>query len=92
MKTVYKKPEIRIEHFTLSQTIADGCGATHDSTLGGPNHWTKATCGWVVGSEVYWSSIPACDDGTGEAYPEGWDGLGGICYNNPEGGASIFSS
>lgn len=91
MKAVYKKPEIRIERFTLSQTIAS-CGAAQDSTLGGPNQGTKATCGWVVGSEVYWSSLPACDDGTGEAYPEGWDELGGVCYNNPNGGTTIFSS
>ena len=91
MKAVYKKPEIRIERFTLSQTIAS-CGAVQDSTLGGPNQGTKAVCGWVVGSEVYWSSRPACDDGTGEVYPEGWDGLEGVCYNNPNGGTTIFSS
>lgn len=91
MKKVYEKPVLRVEHFALSQSIAS-CGAAHTSNVGGPNHWSKTTCGWVVGNEVYWSTLPACDDGSGEAYPEGWDDLGAVCYNNPGGGNTIFSS
>lgn len=91
MKQVYKKPQLHIEHFVLSQSIAS-CGAAHTSSIGGPTQWSKETCGWKVGDEVYWSSIPGCDDGSGEAYPEGWDDLKGVCYNNPNGGNTIFSS
>lgn len=91
MRKAYTKPQIHIEKFILSQSIAS-CGAAHISSLGGPNHWSKDTCGWVVGDEVYWSAFPACDDGSGEVYPEGWDGLTGVCYNNPSGGNTIFSS
>lgn len=92
MKEVYVKPQLHIEQFVLTQSIAS-CGAVAGgNSLGRPNHWSKTDCGWVVGDEVYWSVLPGCDDGTGEAYPDGWDGLGAVCYNNPSGGNSIFSS
>lgn len=91
MKETYVKPQLHVENFVLTQSIAS-CGAAHTSSVGGPNHWSKATCGWVVGSEVYWSSVPACGESADDVYPEGWDGLEAVCYNNPSGGNTIFGS
>lgn len=91
MRKAYTKPQIHIEKFILSQSIAS-CGAAHTSSLGGPNHWSKKTCGWVVGNEVYWSSVPGCGNDLDDVYPEDWDELGAVCYNNPSGGNTIFSS
>lgn len=91
MKEVYEKPVLRIERFTLSQSIAS-CGAAHDSSLGHPNHWSKSECGWKVGDEVYWSSVPGCGEDEDDVYPEGWDGLEIACYNNPDGDTTVFSS
>lgn len=91
MKETYVKPQLRIEYFALSQSIAN-CGAAHISDIGGPTQWTKETCAWQVGNELYWSSVPACGLSEDDVYPEGWDGLKGVCYNNPNGGNTIFSS
>lgn len=88
MKAEYKKPFAHIEHFTLSQTIASGCGATPGGdTLGKPNHWDKTTCGWEMGNLVVWT-----DDNEGCTFKWGADDpMDGVCYNNPSDGG-IFSS
>lgn len=83
MKKVYKKPEVHMEHFTLSQSIALGCG----NPIGTPTQGSKDTCGWSDGFENYWLSPPAC----GDSYPEDFE-IEGICYDNPSGGATIFTS
>lgn len=78
-----------MEKFDLSQSIAAGCGAVAGgSSLGKPAHWNKDTCGWDLGNVILWvESTGHCnaDVGTNEDFE-------GICYNNPSGGSSIFSS
>lgn len=87
-KKPYVKPMLHYETFLLTQSIAAGCGAAHDSNLGGPNHGSKTTCGWNVGGVALWTES---NSGCNTPLDENADG-GGICYNNPNGGASIFSS
>ena len=89
MKQVYKKPTLHVEYFTLSQAIADGCGAViGGNTLGRPNHSSKETCGWQMGDLSYWV---AGTTGCGIPLDPDTEGVG-VCYNNPEGGNSIFNS
>ena len=89
MKKEYSKPGIIIENFELVQNIAAGCGAAHESDWGSPTHWSKATCGWeIIEGVIAWTKDSGvCNDFYGEN-----EGIGGICYNHPEGGATIFSS
>ena len=90
MKMKYVKPALVVETFTLTQSIATGCGVTSDSTLGDPNMWTKATCAWNVGGfTAFLADSPACEGA--EQVGEN-DDFFGVCYNNPNGGATIFGS
>lgn len=94
MKRTYCKPDLHIEYFTLSQSIAAGCGAAHwDELTGGPNHASKSTCGWTDSfGDVYWSTPEACGNGgNGYVVDEDFE-MDGVCYNNPNGGHSIFNS
>lgn len=89
MKKTYEKPQVCVEYFALSQNIAN-CGAAHLSDIGGPNHWSKTTCGWDWHdgtSDIAWASNPPCTELYGETAE-----INGICYNNPGGGYTIFSS
>lgn len=52
MKAVYKKPVLRLEYFTLSQSIAS-CGDFSDSTLGEPGNHQDRTCGWDMGKRIW---------------------------------------
>lgn len=89
MKKTYTKPSIQIEKFCLSQSIASGCGASSDSTLGRPSHGDKATCGWDMGNLVVWTG----DGSSGCNWPWGVDErFDSVCYNNPNGGMTIFGS
>lgn len=96
MKKQYSKPGIIVENFSISQNIATGCGAAHDSIWGSPNHWTKETCGWKnQWNQVLWYEKTICDNiiakpDPDNGIPEG--DVGGICYNNPVNGMTIFSS
>lgn len=90
MKERYVKPDLRVEYFTLSQSVANGgCGAPHwDDVMGGPNQVEKTTCGWDfgVGPAIWLLGIENCQ----EKWPD--EAVSGICYNNPDGGFSIFGS
>lgn len=90
MKQLYTKPVLMMEHFTLTQTVASGCGAVPGgNTTGRPAHWSKSTCGWEVGSDIIWV------EGANSNCNFDWgvdDEIEGICYNNPGGGNSIFTS
>lgn len=88
MKQTYVKPSIVVERFSLAQSIAAGC-APHNDGWGHCNHWSKSTCGWVLpdGVNIAWISAPVCNDFYGEN-----ESIYGICYNNPEGGMTIFGS
>lgn len=89
MKKTYVKPALAVESFVLSQSIAANCGVSGGETeWGRPCHGDKTICGWedILG-RVLWLSEPACKEIVGPDY-----GYGGICYNNPNGGATIFAS
>lgn len=89
MKKTYTRPELNVEYFSLTQNVASGCGALHNDELtGGPTHWSKTTCGWRDSwGDVYWTTIAIC----GTETPEDAE-IEGVCYNNPNGGHTIFSS
>lgn len=87
MKAVYKKPVLRLEYFTLSQSIAS-CGDFSDSTLGEPGNHQDRTCGWDMGNVTIWT-------GQGDSCDLWWgadDEYNGVCYNNPNPGLQIFGS
>ena len=85
----YVKPQLQVEYFTLSQNIASGCNVPGGgTTLGKPNHWTKETCGWDLGGWVVWTDY--AHKGVDEQTPD--KNIVGLCYNNPNGGCTIFSS
>ena len=85
----YVKPQLQVEYFTLSQSIANGCNVPGGgTTLGKPNHWDKATYGWDLGNWVIWSDSAKCWNEL--AGPE--ENIVGLCYNNPNGGCTIFNS
>ena len=88
MKKTYKKPIANVEFFTLTQNIAQGCGYKDENFIGFPTHADNASCGWNDGSgEIYWTSKPQC----GDAYSPDLE-IGEVCYNNPNGAATIFAS
>jgi len=89
MKKQYSKPGILIESFNISQNISSGCNSTPGgSSLGHVNHWSKTTCGWQSGNLSWWlEGNTKCIIPLGEE-----DDINGICYNNPSGGNTIFSS
>lgn len=89
MKGKYVKPQLNIEYFSLSQSIASGCGSVPGGNeLGKPSHWDKASCGWAMGDTVVWTEEnTGCNLKWGADDP--WDA---VCYNNPDGGNSVFSS
>jgi len=90
MKERYVKPAIYMESFALTQTIARNCGDTHTGTLGESTHYNENTCMWDLGGFTIFFIDNGCDDG-----PDGPDDeyeIEALCYNNPDGGRSIFSS
>ena len=86
MKENYVKPKLLLESFTLSQTIAESCGASHDSTLGEPTHYDATTCEWDVGGFTLF--FEHCDLNM-EDFNNNYETL---CYGNPNGGQTVFSS
>lgn len=94
MKEIYCKPHLRVERFTLTQNIASSCGGTApDATWGAPSLADKATCGWQLfpadGAPIIWLDAAAsnCTQTAGAS-----DEINGICYNNPAGIFTIFTS
>ena len=83
MKKQYSKPGIIIEDFAIAQNIASNCG-----NAGGHKH-THAyqdVCTWMVEDvSVFTDSNFNCEIPImpGERFED-------ICYNNPDGGISIF--
>lgn len=89
MKKTYTKPMIAIEKFNLTQTVAQSCGVDRSSnTVGVPSSADKSTCGWDVGGTILWVGPT-----TGCNFPvdENTE-VNGMCFNNPNGGATIFAS
>ncbi len=103
MKDRYVAPKIVIESFKLSQSIARPCGDNHEGTLGESTHYNESTCQWIMNDEViFFSSTPCADWATyfdeednaenmEENYGDNFD-INGVCYNNPTGVQTIFSS
>ena len=85
MKEQYVKPTIIFESFSLTQSIAKDCGDEHTGTLGQSTHYDRYTCAWDLGDFTIFLSH--CDMALDED-----EEIEGFCYNNPEGGQSIFSS
>ena len=84
MKRVYVKPTLYIEQFTLTQTIASGCGDNLDFSMA--THTSIENCGWEVAPGlILFMSFDICNLPT-----EYYDGV--VCYNAPAGGNNVFSS
>lgn len=79
MKKTYSKPSLRIESFSFSQSIANGCGS---QPMGGmPTVAGDGSCGWEIGGSVFFNDgIAACAQGE----------LPGLCYNAPQEGMAVF--
>lgn len=91
MKQKYEKPMILIERFTMTQSIAGMCSIGDSDEWGMPNSTSKDTCGWTMpdGYTTIWTS--SVGNGCGIAMgPE--DEFMGVCYNNPDGGLTVFGS
>lgn len=88
MKQTYTKPTLRVERFTIAQSIATSCGWVSGRTEGFPTQADKSACGWNDGwGDVYWVTAPVCTTPTSE------DAIvGEVCYNNPNGNFSVFAS
>lgn len=94
MRKEYVKPMAGIELFTLAQSIATYCsGLNKDAGLGEPTHYDENTCCWSLGNtSIFLTDNPTCEeqfDDEDEFFEE-YSFIG--CYNNPDGGTSVFSS
>lgn len=93
MKEAYVKPQLQVQFFALSQSIAASCSAglnsKSDTTLGKPGLWGKGACGWEIDAgTILWTQDSNCTVILG---PD--DSLDGVlCYNNPDGGLVAFHS
>lgn len=90
MKKKYMKPGIIIEDFKIAQNIATSCGINPGTgtNYGTPLHADPYTCAWDDGIDTFWTeNVLTC----GEKYDSDVP-IGGICYNNPEGGMKVFAS
>lgn len=90
MKEVYVKPQLHIEYFALSQSIASCWNVQPGgNTTGKPTQGDKTTCGWDLGGWVIWvNKQNGCvDEQAGEN-----EVIEGVCYNNPSGYTVAFSS
>lgn len=88
MEKKYVKPDVYVERFELSQTVAKSCGWTSDSTIGSPTHADIDVCGWnMEDGIVVFVTSPTC----AITMPVDTE-INGSCYNNPVGGQSIFAS
>ena len=88
MKETYVKPTIYVESFALAQSIARGCGDVHSGTVGQSTHKDEYSCAWDLnGMLLFLESNSACDFPMDEGVE-----IDGICYNNPDGGRTVFAS
>lgn len=89
MKSKYVKPELIMENFSLCQSIASGCdGHGASATMGAPLYASKDVCAWDVGGlAVFSNDVFACFIKVGPN-----DSYNNYCYDNPNGGITIFTS
>lgn len=89
MKKTYTKPALRLEYFTLTQSIARSCGWNDEDFFGSPTHGDNTTCGWKdVFGQVYWVTPAACEGASNSPDLV----IDEVCYNNPNGQPLIFAS
>ena len=82
MKKTYMKPDIYVESFSLTQSIAYGCTAQKNG-FGTPSSSDPNTCGWDVNGITYFAYgvNPGCTAGEFEY----------VCYNAPNGNVMFGS-
>lgn len=84
MKKQYSKPVIIIDDFTMAQNIATNCGNAGGNKH---NHADKFSCSWDIDGMTVFTDENIC-----EYALEPDESFGDICYNNPDGGTSVFGS
>lgn len=90
MKKMYTKPCFAVELFTMSQSIASGCDLPPEgSTFGSPNYGGKTECGWNIGGLIVFQTV---ENGCTHVQVGPDDQFMGYCYNNPDGGLTVFGS
>lgn len=90
MKAKYVKPQLQVEYFSLTQSVATACGwnAQVETELGKPMHGDPYTCAWVDPfGEYFFLEKPVCVE---ECEDE--NAGGAFCYNAPSGEVQIFAS
>jgi len=86
MKKTYVKPEIAIESFMMTQSIARYCDGHNNVGYG--NHYNPASCtfsNWME-DDINFSEAPCT-----LIIPEGTP-VEGVCYQNGAAGMNIFAS
>lgn len=86
MKNQYMKPVLLIESFTLSQSIAAGCGQNLDFSQA--TSQDVNTCVWQTGFPNENVFVKGVNENCNISDEE----FDGVCYHNPEGGFNVFSS
>lgn len=89
MKKKYVKPQFGVDMFAVAQSIAENCGWNHSAEMGQPGHASKDVCGWDMGNIMVFldTMTGICD----WQIPED-ESIENYCYNNPNGGTTIFAS
>ena len=86
MKKTYKEPMMIVERFTLSQTIATGCGDLEQ--YGSPTLTRRANCAWD-----FFGATTIFLEGNEQCLLQVEDGaFEGLCYNAPSAGLNLFHS
>ena len=94
MRKIYKKPNISIEHFSFTQNIATHCaGVTNTGNSAGKHDfWDPTTCAWITEFRGESIRIWLTTTGTCTDSQESTDSFDYLCYNQPEGAVTVFSS
>ena len=80
MRKTYKKPEVYIESFKFTQSIAAGCSAF---TVGHATIGSDQGCAWIIDGMAHFNDgMSACEVGP----------LEGFCYNAPAEGFGVLYS
>ena len=88
MRKTYTRPVLNIEHFTMTQSIAANCNMPgYNKSWGIPTHDDKYTCAWDDGDDIYWAIDHICETVVADDFE-----LEVGCYNNPNGGVTVFGS
>lgn len=103
MKQKYVKPQFLAESFSLSQTVAAGCGV---NAIPYAQHSHASVCAWQTKLDIYdattgdftssgdgqLDTIFNCDRCEIQVTNDRDSMLYYVCYNNPDGSLKAFSS